>query len=97
MALEDVTVEVSADGHLTIAAERRRRAGAKTGQRERPFGRVARRLRLPPRARVEGNAVSASLRAGVLEVSVPKEAEGAGAPARVEVEVKEDAGPAAGA
>ena len=72
---EDVSVEVSPDGVLTIAGQRHRpdERGERppaSARMERPFGRAARRVRLPDSAQAEG--ITACLDAGVLTVRVPK-------------------------
>ena len=99
----DLKVEVSADGVFTIAATRPRPAAtaadadAAAGdapstaavRRERPYGAFSRRLRLPAGARPDG--ISARLDAGVLVLTVPKEAPAPGPqPFRVEILDEDD-------
>ncbi len=69
---EDVSLEFE-DGVLTVSGERKPAEdfdGAAGYRVERPFGRFARSLTLPPGT--DGDAITARFERGVLEVRVPK-------------------------
>lgn len=79
------SLEVTVEGdELTLAGERPARAeeGLAVHRRERTTGRFARVVRLP--VPVDAGAVSASLRDGVLEVTLPRAA--ASRPRRIEIQ-----------
>lgn len=77
---------VAQEDILTIRGERRSdEQGEKNGRRwrERSYGRFERSIRLPERAAVE--KATAEFQAGVLTVTVPKEADPRATPHRIEV------------
>lgn len=84
---EDVTVEVSGD-RLTIEGERRQESpyGPQEVRRsERAYGHFYRVINLPPGA--QGEAASASLQDGMLEITVPVR-DGGGSGRRIEVRAR---------
>lgn len=84
--LEKDDVDVSAtEGELVVQGTRPRPelpAGAEVHRSERPYGRFRRAVRLPRDVRLDG--ISARMREGVLEVTLPRQ--GGGEAQRVEVE-----------
>lgn len=76
--LEKNDVEVSAtEGELVVQGTRARpelSAGAEVHRSERPYGRFRRAVRLPRDVRVDG--ISARMKEGVLEVTLPRQGEG---------------------
>jgi HSP20 family protein len=72
--LEQVEIDVRVDGdELVVAGERaidREQPGEQFHRVERPYGKFLRRFRLP--STVDREAVSASLRDGLLQVTLPR-------------------------
>jgi HSP20 family protein len=72
MTDDDLSIEL-VDGHLVVSGERRRPdagGNATLSHRERAFGRFERRVRMPDG--VDPDAITASLKDGVLSLIVPK-------------------------